>query len=142
MWFYETSKEPPVKLKITVHGVAYEVEVEVLDAGEGFPVTNGLPSPRPLMPTGAPLPGVTDFAGPPSVGPEGASEAVTSPVAGTVQEIKTNPGANVAKGDVLVVIEAMKMNTAITAARPGKVGKICVAVGDGVREGQTLVEFS
>ena len=131
-----------MKLKITVHGVAYEVEVEVLDAGEGFPqvphvrlkgsgqsASSSAPSPRASSKPAAPTASV------------GEGGSVTSPIAGTIVEIKCKPGDRVEKSQILLVIEAMKMKTSIAAPTPGKIKSIPVGVGDSVRENQTLVEF-
>lgn len=134
-----------MKLKITVHGVAYEVEVEVLDIGEGFP-TN-IPSPLPqVQPVSAASPAAAPGPAKParargSAAKRSAGGAVTSPIAGTVMEIKCKPGDAVSEGQVLLVIEAMKMNTSIAAPTAGKIKAIPVAVGDTVIEGQALVEF-
>ncbi len=127
-----------MKLKITVHGVAYEVDVEVLDTGDGFPTT---PPPRPRQrPAGG-----NQTAPPPrpqSSSPSGtASGMVTSPIAGTVIELKCKPGDKVEKNQILLIIEAMKMKTSIAAPTAGTVKSVPVAVGDSVRENQTLVEF-
>ncbi len=130
-----------MKLKITVHGVAYEVDVEVLDPGEGFPQaaprrsrshrteTNGAtvaPPPRPQS----------------SVPSRGNGGAVTSPIAGTIVEIKCKTGDSVSKDQVLLVLEAMKMKTSIAAPTNGSVKNVPIAVGDSVREGQVLVELA
>lgn len=135
-----------MKLKITVHGVAYEVEVEVLDIGEGFP-TN-IPSPLPQVQTVSPASPAAAAPAPAkparsrgSAAKGSAGGAVTSPIAGTVMEIKCKAGDTVSEGQVLLVVEAMKMNTSIAAPTAGKVKKVAVAVGDTVREGQALVEF-
>ncbi len=134
-----------MKLKITVHGVAYEVDVEVLDAGDGAMMQGGPLPPAP--PTGpshhaapmAPPPVAPAAAGPAPVG--GNGNGVASPIAGTVLEVKCKAGQNVAQGEDLLVIEAMKMETAIAAPSAGTVKSILVAAGDTVRENQTLVEF-
>jgi len=140
-----------VKLKITVHGVAYEVDVEVLDPGDGFPVSGPLPAPGVVPAEGgnpgpaAPAAGPTTVmpAAPPAAAPstEQAGGLVTSPIAGTVIEVKCSAGQEVDQGQVLLVIEAMKMNTSIAAPVAGTVKKCTVAAGDNVREGDTLVQF-
>ncbi len=133
-----------MKLKITVHGVAYEVDVEVLDAGDGFPPASSLPrpsTPSSRVPSGGPAPSAPAPAPAPKAGPAGAGGSVASPIAGTVVEIKCKPGESVSEGQVLLVIEAMKMKTSIAAPTSGKVKSIPIAVGDTVRESQTLVEF-
>lgn len=135
-----------MKLKITVHGVAYEVEVEVLDPGEGFAPPNALPQVRPSggsaarAESSAPPPRAS--APVPRPGAGGASaRSVASPIAGTVVEIKTRPGESVSEGQVLLVVEAMKMNTSIAAPAGGTIKEVKVSAGDAVREGQVLVEF-
>ena len=130
-----------MKLKITVHGVAYEVEVEVLDAGEGF-ATGPLPSVRSPEPAGRPAPVLAAAAGPQTASsPALPGEAVASPIAGTVVEVKCRVGDTVSQGQILLVIEAMKMNTSIAAPTAGRVKAVRVAAGDAVRESQVLVEF-
>ena len=137
-----------MKLKITVHGVAYEVDVEVLDAQDE------------MQDSGSPLPGpataVRDRGHVPDVGgggPAGASYGppagaladpcggVVSPIAGTVLEVKCKTGDQVTAGQILVVIEAMKMETEIAAPGAGLVKAVPVAPGDAIRENQMLVEF-
>jgi glutaconyl-CoA/methylmalonyl-CoA decarboxylase subunit gamma len=130
-----------VKLKITVHGVAYEVEVEVLDAGEGFPpLPRRSPGESAAVPSGAERV-VAPPSGTPSPAPAGAG-AVASPIAGTVVELKCKPGDRVSQGQTVVVVEAMKMNTSIAAPTAGTVKSVPVAVGDSVREGQILIELA
>jgi len=140
-----------VKLRITVHGVAYEVEVETLDAGEGFPAAPSLPmAPALGAPLGAPPVGapIAPPAAPPmplaaAAGPvTGGAGEVVAPVAGTVQEVKVKVGDNVAVAQIVVVIEAMKMATNIASPHAGRVTQVLVAPGDAVREGQALVKLS
>ena len=133
-----------MKLKITVHGVAYEVDVEVLDAGEGFPASMPRPVQRPRPANGSiaapPPPPSSAVPGPPApAGSKGGS--VASPIAGIIVEVKCKPADVVTQGQVLLVIEAMKMKTSIAAPAPGKIKSVPVAVGDNVRESQVLVEF-
>ena len=137
-----------MKLKITVHGVAYEVEVEVLDPGEGFAPQGALPQVRASGATAAPREASASASAARSSAPTprpgsggGSARSVASPIAGTVVEIKAKLGESVAEGQVLLVIEAMKMNTAIAAPAAGIVKEVKVSAGDAVREGQVLVEF-
>jgi biotin carboxyl carrier protein len=133
-----------MKLKITVHGVAYEVDVEVLDAEGDFLQASPLPphaqpaAPPPAPAQAAPMAAPATPATPP---PGSADGAVLSPIAGTVLEVKCKAGDEVKNGQELMVIEAMKMETAISAHRDGKIKAVPVAAGDGVRENQILVDF-
>jgi biotin carboxyl carrier protein len=135
-----------MKLKITVHGVAYEVEVEVLDPGEGFPQASPLPAvhpvSRPATPEGAaPPPRSATAAAAPSAVAAGTTRSVASPIAGTVIELKCKAGDTVSHGQILLLIEAMKMKTSIAAPGAGRIKAVPVAAGDSIREGQILVEF-
>ena len=133
-----------MKLKITVHGVAYEVDVEVLDAKDEM---HRAASPLPPAPSSTPsVPGpvpVAATAGGPggAVPTPGGTGGVASPIAGTVLEVKVKVGDKVDKGQTLLVIEAMKMETAIAAPGSGEIKAVLVAAGDAVRENQTLVDF-
>ena len=133
-----------MKLRITVHGTAYEVDVEILDAGEGFP-TNPLPKMTPLNHT-APTPAATNGPvrpAPRSTAPSSQSHGnVNSPIAGTILEVKCKIGDKISVNQELLVIEAMKMETSIAAPIAGIVQSVDVAVGDAVREGQTLIQLN
>ena len=134
-----------MKLKITVHGVAYEVDVEVLDAKDEM---HGAASPLPPVPAAAPaVPGPVPVAAPvagpgPAAPPRSGTGGVASPIAGTVLEVKIKVGDKVEQGQTLLVIEAMKMETAIAAPGAGQIKAVLVAAGDAVRENQTLVDFA
>jgi methylmalonyl-CoA carboxyltransferase small subunit len=64
-----------------------------------------------------------------------------SPVSGIVASVTAQPGQTLQVGDVLLVLEAMKMETQVTAHVSGKVAAINVKAGDSVHSGQILVEF-
>ncbi|PIE24764.1 MAG: acetyl-CoA carboxylase biotin carboxyl carrier protein subunit [Planctomycetota bacterium] len=135
-----------MKLKITVHGVPYEVEVEVLDASDEMQQQSGpLPTaaPRPTAPSSLP-PAPAPMPAPAAPAPAAAGQpgSVTSPIAGTVLELKCKQGDSVEPGQPLVVIEAMKMETVISAPSSGTVKAVLVAAGDSVRESQALVELA
>ncbi len=138
-----------MKLKITVHGVAYEVDVEVLDPGDGFLASSPLPpaphrveSPPPgaTAATATAAPGPSTTPDPASTG-DSTAGIVASPIAGVVVEVKCSAGDSVDEGQILLIVEAMKMNTSIASPAAGTIGQVLVAAGDSVREGQTLVEF-
>lgn len=133
-----------MKLKITVHGIAYEVDVEVLDDDQQQMYPSALPN-MPQMPQAAPS---APAAGPAKPAPRkksaptgDASGSVTSPIAGSVLEIKCAVGDSVSEGDIVIILEAMKMKTSIAAPAEGKVKSINVTKGENIREGQTLIEY-
>ena len=129
-----------MKLKITLDSKVYEVDVEATE-----------PDPEPLPPSGylmqpgmarvpAPLPSATQVK---SVGNENVDEnkVCRSPINGIVVKIAAQVGQQIQPGDTLLVLEAMKMETNITAPVAGKISKININGGDGVQAGQILVEF-
>ena len=130
-----------MKLRITVHGVAYDVDVEILDAGDGFPGATGpLPTRPPAAQAPAPAPRAPAAAqAPPAARATGGG--VASPIAGTVLELRCKVGDTMAPGQVVAILEAMKMKTNITTPTGGSVTAVPVAVGDTVREGQLLVDL-
>ncbi|WP_439890529.1 carboxyl transferase domain-containing protein [Ralstonia sp. 25C] len=69
----------------------------------------------------------------------GNAELLTAPMDGALVQINTEVGATVARGDVLAVMEAMKMEHVITAPAAGQVRQVCARAGATVREGQPLV---
>lgn len=136
-----------MKLKITVHSVAYEVDVEVLDAGGGFPLACASPLPQ-VRAGGASRaqpgnPTLSRVSEPPAcIHSETASAgSITSPIAGTVLEVKCRPGDEVSPGQELVIVEAMKMEASIAAPVAGRLRSIEVAVGDTVRESQVVAQY-
>jgi len=131
-----------MKLKITVHGVAYEVDVEVLDDDQQQMFPSALPS-MSQMPS-APMPSAPSAPRPQAKKPTAhadASGSVTSPIAGIVLEVKCAVGDDVKEGDIVMILEAMKMKTSIAAPAEGKVKNIPVTKGENIREGQTLLEY-
>ena len=140
-----------MKLKITLHGVAYEVDVEVLDAEDemlvaGVPLPRhagpATPAPQSVGPVGPAANSATHVAPAGSqTGPSASGSGVVSPIAGTVLEVKCKVGDQVSAGQILVVIEAMKMETEIASPGGGKIKAINIAPGDAVRENQSLIEF-
>jgi methylmalonyl-CoA carboxyltransferase small subunit len=127
-----------VKLKITVDGKVYEVDVEVAEPEQ--------PQPGYVPPSGpARLPGTVPVP-PPPVRPSRVpvpdeSKVSRSPVSGVVVRIAVQAGQTIQVNDALLVLEAMKMETVITSPRAGKVARINVNVGDAVQAGQVLLEF-
>lgn len=123
---------------ITVNGTAYNVTVE--EGGSSAPVA-ATPAAAPAAapapaPTPAPAPAPT-----PAPAPAGAT-SVDAPMPGNILDVKVSAGASVKAGDVLVILEAMKMENDIVAPQDGTVASINVNKGDSVEAGQTLVSLS
>ncbi|WP_425308174.1 biotin/lipoyl-containing protein [Ammonicoccus fulvus] len=122
-----------MKLKVVVNGTAYSVDVEVEPDEQP-----GLGS---LLQTGVRHPGPTPTA-PTSASVKGASKnAVVAPLAGSVARVLVKAGDTIEADQVLVVLEAMKMETEITAPSAGMVTAVHVEAGDAVQGGQALVEL-
>ena len=104
---------------VRVNGKSYTVEV-----AEGGQLTDVQPA--------APAP---------AAAPSGGGDAVNAVLAGNIFKVNVAPGDVVAKGDPLLVVEAMKMETEVAAPRAGTVTEVNVAVGDVVAVGDTLVSI-
>lgn len=122
------------KFKVTVDGKAYAVTVEdVSEVGSNLYPSPGLRAN--IVNNAPPLAAATNE---PAAAATGENE-LPSPLSGVIVEIAVSPGMSVTKGDKVVVLEAMKMKTTISAHKPGKITSITVAVGDGVESGQALM---
>ena len=132
-----TRKTDNVKIKITVDGKTYEVDVEVADE----PVRH--PQAFMVMPSQARVPAAPSApaATPENSGPVDETKVCRSPVTGTVVRVVAQAGQAIQPGDILLVLEAMKMETNITAPVEGKVKAITVAAGDSVKANQVVVEL-
>jgi oxaloacetate decarboxylase alpha subunit len=78
-------------------------------------------------------------SGPNAAAPAGGSEPVVAVLAGNIFKVHVAPGATVKEGDPLLVVEAMKMETAVAAPRAGTVTDVFVAEGDKIKVGDALV---
>ncbi|WP_168581901.1 biotin/lipoyl-containing protein [Gephyromycinifex aptenodytis] len=120
-----------MKLKVTVDGTVYDVDVEVEE--EPTPslgtVLVGSMSAHGVTPTMAKA-------------PASASNALTANLSGTVVKVVVEDGQQVKAGETLLVLEAMKMETEVTAPKDGTIGSVEVAVGDAVQGGQVLIEWA
>jgi biotin carboxyl carrier protein len=130
-----------MKLKIAVDGKTYEVEVEVLDGGESF-LLPGAGGGRPMYTPAAKRVSTAPQRAPAATpSPVASKNACTSPLAGNVWKVLVEPGQKVALDETVVIIEAMKMETAIAAPLEGTVSAVHVKPGDAVKVNQVLVEF-
>lgn len=128
-----------MKYKITLQGRTYEIEVErgeamLLDEYEAkSPVPAAAPAAAPVAPAAAPA------APAPAAGPVAAGTKVDSPLPGNILDIKVTAGQAVKEGDVLVIIEAMKMENEVAAPCDGVVKQIVTSKGAVVATGDTLL---
>ena len=140
------------KYRVTVSGHAYEVEVEDLGSG-GAAVRSAeraapqAAAPAPAAPT-APAaaspkaPAHAAATAPSAPRPAAKGGVVNSPLPGKVLSVKAQVGQKVKRGDLLLVIEAMKMENEIFAADAGTVRKVHVTSGQSVETGDLLAELA
>ncbi len=126
---------------ITVNGVTYTVEVEEVGATAAAPaapvaapVAAPAPAAAPAAPKAAP-------AAPKATGAAGAV-SVKAPMPGNIMKVNCKAGASVKKGDVLIVLEAMKMENDICAPQDGVVASVEVAQGATVETDAVLVTLN
>ena len=129
------------KYRVIVDGTAYTVEVESLGEGASVPVVSA-PAPvaapaAPAAPAPAPAPAPEAPAAPAPVA-EGAN-TVTAPMPGKILNVKVNVGDSVNNGDLVLLLEAMKMENEVFATASGKVAEIRVKSGDSVNTGDVLM---
>ncbi|SBN27276.1 Oxaloacetate decarboxylase alpha chain (fragment) [Klebsiella variicola] len=126
--------KPAAPAKAAASGV-YTVEVEgkafVVKVSDGGDVSQLSAAPVAAAPAAAPAPA-----------PAGAGTPVTAPLAGTIWKVLASEGQTVAEGEVLLILEAMKMETEIRAAQAGTVRGIAVKAGDAVAVGDTLLQLA
>ena len=114
---------------VTVNGTAYEVTVESVSGGRmaSAPVarTASAPVARAAAPVAAPA-------------ASGSGETVSSPMPGTILDVKVAAGQAVKSGDILFILEAMKMENEIFAPCAGTISSVAVAKGAAVNPGDVL----
>lgn len=126
--------------KVTLNGKIYEVEVEKGEAVLQAEYEAALPQAAPAV-NAAAVP-QTAVASAPAAAPAGAASAaaITAPMPGNINAVKVTAGQSVKEGDVLIILEAMKMENEITAPKAGKIGQIYVQKGASVETGAPLIE--
>lgn len=128
-----------MKYKVTLNGRTYEVEVEagkamLLDEYEAIAPAPAAAAPVAAAPVAAAAPAAVAA---PAV--TGAGEAVTAPMPGNILKVNVTTGEKVKEGQVLVVLEAMKMENEIMAPKAGTVTQVVVTKGSTVDTGAPLV---
>ena len=127
-----------MKYKVTLNGRTYEVEVEagkamLLDEYEAI-----APAPAAAAPVAAPV-AAAPAAAPAAPAVTGSGEAVAAPMPGTILKVNVQSGQAVKAGQVLVVLEAMKMENEIMAPKDGTITAVAVQKGATVDTGAPLV---
>ncbi len=113
------------KYRVNVNGTQYDITLEVLE-GEA---------------AAAPAPKAAPAAAPKAAAPAGG-QAISAPMPGTILSVNVKPGQAVKKGDVLVMLEAMKMENEIMAPADGTVGAVNVTKGQSVQSGDVLLTLA
>lgn len=119
--------------RITVNGTAYDVAVEEL-GGSAAPAA-GIPAAPAAQAAPAP-------AAAPAASSAAGSITVTSPMPGKILAVKASVGQAVKKGEVVLILEAMKMENEVVAPEDGTIASINVAVGSAVEAGDTLATLN
>ena len=136
------------KYNITVNGTVYEVEVE--EVGGAFtPSAVAVPTAAPAAPVATPAAAPASAAAPapaPAAAPAATGAAgsvkITAPMPGSILKINVTAGQAVAKGDVLCVLEAMKMENEIMAPSDGTVASVNTQKGASVNSGDLLLTLA
>ena len=106
------------KYKVNVNGTVYEVTVEAMDGAAPVAAAPAAAAPAPAAPAGG--------------------EKVTSPMPGTILDVRVGNGQSVKKGDILFILEAMKMENEIMAPCDGTAASVSVTKGATVESGSLL----
>lgn len=126
-----------MKLRITIDEKTYEVDVEAVDPEARV----AAPRDYVAQPAAVRLQAGSPPPAPTQVQPANEDKVCRSPVAGVVVRLVAQTGQTIQSGDLLLILEAMKMETNITSPIAGKVSKVNVQPGDAVAVGQIVVEF-
>lgn len=128
------------KFVINVNGKSYEVEVE--EIGQGTATPRPVSTPSVSTPVAAPQPAPQKAEAPKATSggavPQGA-DTIKAPMPGTILDVKVQAGEKVSKGQVLAILEAMKMENEIMSPRDGEVVSVQVARGASVNAGDVLI---
>ena len=112
------------KYRVNVNGSLYEIEIEEMDASAAKRAPAAAPAPAPAVK--------------PAAAPVGAGTKVNAPMPGTILDVKVQAGQSVKRGQVLVILEAMKMEHEIQAPCDGKITGVNVRKGDSVETAALL----
>jgi len=127
--------------KVLINSHLYEVEIVDLQARPVLAVVDGMPievwpEAKEAASEAPALPGKTEESGDSQV------REILAPMPGTIVSVAVEPGSQVAYGQELCVLEAMKMKNVIRAPRAGTIGKVSVTQGQSVKHHDLLVEYT
>lgn len=126
------------KFIINVNGNSYEVEVEEVGGVVSAPKAAPKAAPAAAAPTAPAAPKAAPKAAP-AVAASAGQEVVDAPMPGNIWKILVKEGQEVKSGDVLLILEAMKMENEIVAPRDGVVASLTTSEGAAVNTGDKLV---
>ena len=129
--------------KVTLNGKVYEVEVEKGEAVIQAEYEAALPAAAPAAPVAAPAPVQAQAPAAPAASAPAASTGagtVLSPLPGNINEVRFSAGQTVKAGDVVIILEAMKMENEIVAPKAGTLSKIHAQKGAVVNTGDPLFD--
>jgi glutaconyl-CoA decarboxylase len=136
---YQGERAMLKKYRVTVNGQTYDVAVEELGVTAAAsipqataPVANAVPAPA-VAPTAAPVVATMTPA---------ATSTVKAPMPGTVLAVKVSAGQSVKRGDVLLILEAMKMENEICALADATVNQVRVKAGSTVNTGDPMIDLA
>ena len=127
------------KFKINVNGISYDVEVEELGNAVYAPAPAAVPSAQVPVLAAAPATAAAAPVAAPSASPVEAGTQIKSPMPGTILDVKVSVGDTVKEHDILLVLEAMKMENEIFSPISGKVVGVHTAKGSSVNAADLLV---
>lgn len=119
---------------VTVNGASYQVEMENVPNAPAAPVQAVQPAAPAMAAAPAPAPA--------KAAPAAAAKAVKSPLPGVIISVNVKVGDAVKGGQVVAILEAMKMENEIQAESDGTVAAVCVAKGDSIQEGDAIVTLA
>ena len=133
--------------KVNVNGIPFEVELQKPINAAKHPTMTApkvqAPQPAAAKPAAAPAAAPAAQAeAPAAAAAAGAGQAVKAPLPGTITDIRVQVGQQVSAGDIVLVLEAMKMQNNIEAEASGKISAIMVKQGDSVMEGTVLLTIA
>ncbi len=129
------------KYIVKVNGSVYEVEVEELTAGEAAQYAAAPEKPAPAKAEEKPAEATAPAAQPSAKPAAAGAKSINAPMPGSIISVSVKPGDTFRSGQVLLVLEAMKMENEIMAPHDGRVISVNVSAGSSVNSGDVLISY-